>query len=200
VLARRLTGGLRLGRPQSSGFARRNLSRQALLVSVLCCRRRAGGSSRAVHSGRWRPSSRVLRTKRGSQVAKCGCGSRAIRLLERRATAHGRGVFRFTPFFRLRSGRPITVDKLRDWVKRLMQAIGLDPAHFGAHSLRIGGATALFTAGADPNIIRTMGRSSSDCYRLYIRACFNQTLESTQRAGSTVVDDVAGEFEKVDCY
>ena len=123
MLARRLTGGLRLGRPQSSGFARRNLSRQALLVvSVLYCRRRAGSSSRAVHSGRWRPSSRVLRMKRGSQVAKCDCGRRATRLLERRATAHGRDVFRFTPFFRLRSGRPITVDKLRYSVKRLYRA------------------------------------------------------------------------------
>jgi len=45
-----------------------------------------------------------------------------------------------------------------------------------------------------------MGRWSSDCYRLYVRACFNQTLEWTQRAGSTVVDDVAGEFKEVDCY
>jgi len=84
---------------------------------------------------------------------------------------------KFTPLFRLRSGSPITIDMLRDWVKRLMQAIGLDPAHFGAHSLRIGSATALFAAGADPNIIRTMGRWSSDYYRLYVRACFNQTLE-----------------------
>jgi len=107
---------------------------------------------------------------------------------------------KFTPLFRLRSGSPITVDMLRDWVKRLMQGIGLEPAHFGAHSLRIGGATALFAAGADPNIIRTMGRWSSDCYRLYVHACFNQTFEWTQRAGSTVVGDVAGEFEEVDCY
>jgi len=107
---------------------------------------------------------------------------------------------KFTPLFRLRSGSPIMVDMLRDWVKRLMQGIGLEPAHFGAHSLRIGGATALFAAGADPNIIRTMGRLSSDCYRLYVHACFNQTLEWMQRAGSTVVDDVAGEFEEVDCY
>jgi len=110
---------------------------------------------------------------------------------------HGRDVFRFTPFFRLRSGRPITVDKLRDWVKRLMQGIGLEPAHIGAHSLRIGGATALFAASADLHVVRTMGRSFSDCYRLYMRACFSQTLEWTQRACSTVVDDVVGEFEEV---
>jgi len=38
--------------------------------------------------------------------------------------------------------------------------------------------------------MRTMGRWFSDCYRLYVRACFSQTLEWewTQRACSTVVD------------
>ena len=80
-----------------------------------------------------------------------------------------------TPLFRLLLGRPITVDMLRNWVKWLMQSIGLRPEHFGAHSLRIGGATALFAAGADPNIIRTMGRWSSDCYLLYVRACVLQS-------------------------
>ena len=30
-------------------------------------------------------------------------------------------------------------------------------------------------AGADPLVIRTMGRWSSDCYRLYVRACFGAT-------------------------
>jgi len=111
-------------------------------------------------------------------------------------------VFRFQPFFRLRSGRPITVDKLRDWVKRHMQGIGLKPAYFGAHSLQIGGATALFAASADLHDMRTMGRWFSDCYRLYVRACFSQTLEWTQCACSTMVDDVVvvGEFEEVDGY
>ena len=66
--------------------------------------------------------------------------------------------------------------------------------------MRIGGATALFAGGADPLVIRTMGRWSSDCYRLYVRACFGQTLDWTARAGSTEVDDVAGEFAEVDCY
>ena len=57
-------------------------------------------------------------------------------------------------------------------MKALASTNGDDPSEFGAHSLRIGGATALFAAGADPTVIRTMGRRSSDCYRLYVRACF----------------------------
>ena len=74
------------------------------------------------------------------------------------------------------------------------------PTDFGTHSLRIGGATALFAAGADETVIRTMGRWSSDCYRLYVRACFETTLKWSRLAGSTQVHDLAGEFDEVDFY
>ena len=105
-----------------------------------------------------------------------------------------------TPLFRKPNGRPFKVEEIRDWVEKLMRAVGEEPSQFGAHSIRIGGATALFQAGADPCVIRTMGRWSSDCYRLYVRACFGQTLEWSRKAGSTTVSDVAGEFEEVDSY
>ena len=49
-------------------------------------------------------------------------------------------------------------------------------------------------------MIRTMGRWSSDCYRLYVRACFEKTLKWSRLAGSTKVTDVAGEFDEVDFY
>ena len=81
-----------------------------------------------------------------------------------------------------------------------MTAIGQDPAQYGAHSYRIGGATALFAAGADPMVIRTMGRWSSDCYRLYVRACWAQTLGWSRACGSQRVEDVAEQFAEVDCY
>lgn len=95
---------------------------------------------------------------------------------------------------------PLTTATVRHWTRQLMQAIGEDASQFGAHSYRIGGATALFTAGANEMVIRTMGRWSSDCYRLYVRACFDQTLDWSKRCGSQVVSDVAGEFAEVDCY
>ena len=68
----------------------------------------------------------------------------------------------------------------------------------GNYSLRIGGATALFAAGADPIHIRTMGRWSSDCYRLYVRACFEQTMAWTRKLGSQLVHlhDVQGTYER----
>ena len=48
-----------------------------------------------------------------------------------------------------------------------MASIGLDPARFGAHLLRIGGATAALAAGLSPAAIRAAGRWASDVYMLY---------------------------------
>ena len=45
-----------------------------------------------------------------------------------------------------------------------------------------------------------MGRWSSDLYRLYTRACYEQCTEWTRKAGSTVVTDLAGAFDEVDHY
>ena len=102
-----------------------------------------------------------------------------------------------TPMFRRADGSAFSVEYVRDLVKLLMSTIGECAADFGAHSLRIGGATALFAAGADPIHIRTMGRWSSDCWRLYVRACFEQSLDWTRRAGSQRVHDVQGEAARV---
>lgn len=73
------------------------------------------------------------------------------------------------PLFCHADGSAITVAEVRDMVKSLMAAIGLDPRHFGAHSLRIGGATAALASGVPPALIRLMGRWSSDVYLIYCR-------------------------------
>jgi hypothetical protein len=88
------------------------------------------------------------------------------------------------------------------WTRRLMCAIGEDPEQFGTHSYRIGGATALFAAGANETVIRTMGRWSSDMHRLYVRACFQDCCDWTRRAGSQSYDDVEGgvAFDEVEDY
>jgi hypothetical protein len=107
-----------------------------------------------------------------------------------------------TPLFRdPATNEPLRTAHMRQCVRDVMRAAGVsEPSHFGTHSLRIGGATALFAAGADPTVIRTMGRWSSDCYRLYVRACFESTLKWSRLAGSTEVHDLAGEFDEVDYY
>ena len=74
-----------------------------------------------------------------------------------------------TPLFRHGDGSAFSREDVAAMVKRLMQGIGLDPTFFGAHSLRIGGATAALAAGIAPSLIRVMGRWSSDIYRIYCR-------------------------------
>ena len=98
------------------------------------------------------------------------------------------------------TGRPLSYETMQRIVKVLMAKIGENPDDFGTHSLRIGGATALFAAGATPTVIRTMGRWSSDCYRLYVRACYEASIAWTKKAGSTVVTDIAQDFDEVDDY
>ena len=106
-----------------------------------------------------------------------------------------------TPLFRVPStNKPLGYAFLQDLTKRLMVSIGEDPSFFGTHSYRIGGATALFAAGANETVIRTMGRWSSDLHRLYVRACFDQCCEWTRLAGSATVSEVSGTFDEVDYY
>ena len=74
------------------------------------------------------------------------------------------------PLFRVAGTfEPLRSDFARTETKRLMAAIGENPAVFNTHSYRIGGATAVFAAGADMTVIKTMGRWASDIYQLYVR-------------------------------
>ena len=147
-----------------------------------------------------RPAKNMRHVKHKTVPIVIGAGGEIIdahaevlRMLELDPTPTGReGV---TPMFRKEDGDAYTTDEVRDLVRLLMTAIGEDALEFGAHSLRIGGATALFAAGADPIHIKTMGRWSSDCWRLYVRACFEQSLQWTVRLGSQRVHDLHGTYE-----
>jgi len=76
-----------------------------------------------------------------------------------------------------------------------MAAIGLDPDRFGAHSLRIGGATAALSAGVAPAVIRITGRWKSDVWMTYARLTRQSALRVSSVIGSTWFDDVErGEF------
>jgi len=80
------------------------------------------------------------------------------------------------PLFRPvdRFGR-VSPDRLADYtvvrvVKRLVEAIGLEPAEYGGHSLRAGLATAAAAAGkAERDIMRQTGHKSTAMVRRYIR-------------------------------
>ncbi|KAJ8576321.1 hypothetical protein ON010_g2891 [Phytophthora cinnamomi] len=50
---------------------------------------------------------------------------------------------------------------------RAAASVGEDPARFGSHSLRSGGATALFNAGVDSLAVKKFGRWKSDAVERY---------------------------------
>jgi integrase len=56
-------------------------------------------------------------------------------------------------------------------IKRLVAAIGLDPARYGGHSLRVGLVTAAALAGArERDIMRQTGHKTEKMARRYMRA------------------------------
>lgn len=99
-----------------------------------------------------------------------------------------------TPLFRSGTGGAFKVKEVRSTVKLLMQYEGLDPTKFGAHSLRIGGASAALAAGVDPALIRMMGRWSSDIYQIYCRMSQAMALDVSVKIGSTPFVDIESGF------
>ena len=76
-------------------------------------------------------------------------------------------------------------------VKLVMQMAGRDPALYGAHSLRIGGATAAHAAGVSPDLIRLMGRWSSDVYEIYCRMSLQSALAVSSAIAAAMVTPLA---------
>ena len=96
-----------------------------------------------------------------------------------------------TPLFRREDGSAFTTAFVRGLVKLCMHRVGRDPAMFGAHSLRIGGASALLAAGIPPAAIQVMGRWDSDVYLVYCR----WSQDAARRVGSAVASTCFTDFE-----
>ena len=105
------------------------------------------------------------------------------------------------PLFRdPKTNKPISYDTMLSLTKSIYVEAGLNPANAGTHILRISGATALFAAGGSDTIIRTMGRWSSDLYRLYVRACFEQCRAWSAKMGSTTFTPAFAAYDEVEDY
>jgi hypothetical protein len=95
-----------------------------------------------------------------------------------------------TPLFRNADGSAIRVAQVRAVVKALMGGLGLDPRRFGAHSLRIGGASAGLAGKLDEQTLRAAGRWQSDAADLYIRASKEAMMNLAVVIGSTPFEDL----------
>ena len=77
-------------------------------------------------------------------------------------------------------------------VKRVARALGFDPAEFGAHSPRIGGATDLRDAFRESSQrrIKERGRWASDVAQLYQRALLSAQLDVSVGMAEAVSRDL----------
>lgn len=126
--------------------------------------------------------SKTDQTGKGSKVI-IGPGKRRLCPLKllRKFMHYRKHASRSDALFRLHDTSLLTRAKLQRTLQESLRTLGL-PAHkFGTHSLRIGSATAAATAGVPMDIIKTMGRWSSECYRQYIRAPHKALVELTRK-------------------
>ena len=101
-----------------------------------------------------------------------------------------------TPLFRdpTRGGSIFTVDMVREELRAMMCGIGRDGSLYGAHSMRIGGATALAFLGAAPDAIKAHGRWRSDAYLRYVRERERQCMFYTCGICGADVDDYEADY------
>lgn len=75
-----------------------------------------------------------------------------------------------TPLFRHGNGKCTSTSDLLKFLKNKLSAVGLNAAHYGVHSLRIGGATAALSCpDGDKYTVKVMGYWLGDTVRLYTR-------------------------------
>ena len=152
-----------------------------------------GGATHARLSMRKRKDLKVLRGKH-AKVVVAGGGRHVdapLRLRDWLRARRALGLPDDGPLFCWPSGECITVTQVRECVRLVMRAAGRPPELFGAHSLRIGGASAALAAGVPPTLIRLLGRWSSDVYEIYCR----MSEEAALRAGAALASASVSTFE-----
>jgi hypothetical protein len=145
---------------------------------------------------RKRKDLKVLRGKHAEVVLAGGgtCFDSALALRTWVGRRRAMGLSDDGPLFCTLSGVSITVSMVRDMVRAVMGAAGRPPHLYGAHSLRIGGATAALAAGVPPALIRLMGRWSSDVYEIYCRMSVQAALQVGKAVASATVSTFEGGF------
>ena len=73
------------------------------------------------------------------------------------------------PLFRWESGKAVTRDEVRRFLAQGAAAFGVPEGKMNTHSLRVGGASALFQAtGGNIGLVKRLGRWASDAFEGYI--------------------------------
>ena len=73
------------------------------------------------------------------------------------------------PFFLKENGKAASRNVIAKMLKKVIEALSLNPKHFNTHSFRIGKITDLATTGSSSNKIKSAGRFHSNAYLNYIK-------------------------------
>ena len=136
-----------------------------------------------VPTNSWKEADEVLLCFRSSKSDQEGQGATRSHyrsgeeLCVVRALAHiahhfpqrlGQGADGHRPLFRWEDGAPVTREQVQGVLEKAGVAQGLPAERMRTHSLRIGGATALYHIYHDTEIIKRYGRWSSDAFHSYL--------------------------------
>ena len=106
-----------------------------------------------------------------------------------------------TPLFRdPQTGGILTVSYVRETLRACMRAISRDGSAYGAHSLRIGGATAMAWLQAPGEAIQAAGRWRSDVYLRYVRDRRAEAAAYAQSVAGAETDDFEADYVEVDAH
>ena len=72
------------------------------------------------------------------------------------------------PLFRLENGKPLQRTDIQGLIQLAAVADGQSTTRYGSHSLRIGGATAMYQTTKDLDIVKRFGRWNSDAFHGYL--------------------------------
>ena len=79
---------------------------------------------------------------------------------------------------------PLTHTVLVNSLKLILSTLGYNPQLYAGHSLRRGGATFAFQAGADHDLIRLQGDWASNAYQRYLQVNFSDKISTTRLMAS----------------
>eukprot|EP00435_Cladocopium_sp_Y103_P036950 s669_g9.t1 len=96
------------------------------------------------------------------------------------------------PLFRWASGGVVRRLEIQHLLQRAAAAVGLQGDRFMSHSLRIGGATALYQATSDIELVKRLGRWSSSAVHRYLEdgGTVAQSSERMAKARADLVERV----------
>ena len=121
-----------------------------------------GGKTDQFRRGEWR--NHVRRKQKDASL----CVVEAPVCYEKHVPERLRGSERHALLFVWRTGRFLVRGGIQTLLEHAAVAVGLPPDDIGTHSLRIGGASALWAAYKDSALVQRWGRWGSNAFHAYL--------------------------------